>query len=207
VNDKDRKHWQAVYASNDAQAVSWYRAHLDVSLRMLENAGLDTHSRVVDIGGGASTLVDDLLDRGVGGICVLDLSDAALAIARQRLGARAATVDWRVGDVTRAQWPDACFDFWHDRAVMHFLSADADLRAYLSAATSALRIGGHIVVGGFARDGPQICSGLPVARREPEALAALFGEAFQLVDQAHELHSTPLGRPQHFAYATLRRLR
>lgn len=197
-------HWESVYRDKDSQAVSWFRPHLDVSLRLLERAGLSTQSRVIDIGGGASTLVDDLLDRGIARIAVLDLSAEALRVAQQRLGDRAAQVDWRVADITRAELPPAGFDIWHDRAVLHFLTDPSAAQAYARSAAAALRPGGHAVIGGFASDGPEKCSGLTVARRDPADIAALLGADFELIDEARESHATPWGAPQSFAYALLR---
>ena len=198
-------HWENVYRDKDSQAVSWFRPHLDVSLRLLERAGLNVQSRVIDIGGGASTLVDDLLDRGVARIAVLDLSAEALRAAQQRLGDRAAQIDWRVADITNAEVPPAGFDIWHDRAVLHFLTASSAAQAYARSAAAALRPGGHAVIGGFASDGPEKCSGLTVARRDPADIAALLGADLELIDEARETHATPWGAPQSFAYALLRR--
>ena len=198
-------HWETVYRTKNADTVSWYRPRLDVSLQLLDGAGMSPEARVIDIGGGASTLVDDLLAHGVTKITVLDLSDQALQRARSRLGTRAAIIDWRVADVTTAEFPSAAYDLWHDRAVLHFLTTDAETSAYCHQACTAVRAGGHLVIGGFASDGPEQCSGLRVARREPADIAALFKTHFDLVDQAHEIHQTPWGTPQHFAYAVLRR--
>ena len=200
-----QQRWDDAYLGKDSQTVSWFRPHLDISLRLLEQAGLGEQSRVIDIGGGASTLVDDLLERGVARITVLDLSAQALRVAQQRLGDRAKRVEWRVADITKTPLPRAAFDLWHDRAVLHFLVEKSTAEAYVRQASAALRLGGCAVVGGFAGDGPARCSGLPVARRDPANIAALFGADFELVDQAREVHRTPSGTPQSFAYALLRR--
>jgi SAM-dependent methyltransferase len=197
--------WNTAYREKGAATVSWYRPHLDVSLRLLDKAGLTPQTRVIDAGAGASTLVDDLLDRGVRAITLLDLSSEALGIARARLGARAASIRFIVGDVTTAELATAAFDIWHDRAVLHFLLGADDVSAYVRQATRALADGGHAIIGGFAADGPLRCSGRDVARREPEDIAALFGERFELIDAAHESHVTPAGATQRFAYALLRK--
>jgi 2-polyprenyl-3-methyl-5-hydroxy-6-metoxy-1,4-benzoquinol methylase len=202
---ESQQHWEAVYRDKDAQATSWFRPHLDFSLRLLERAGLDAQTRVIDVGGGASTLVDDLLARGVTRITVLDLSEASLRVAQQRLGADAARIEWRVADITQVELPHAGFDIWHDRAVLHFLTDRAAAQAYVRQATAALHPGAHAVIGGFAKDGPEQCSGLPVARRDPADIAALFGADFELIDEARETHVTPSGTSQSFAYALLRR--
>lgn len=199
------EHWQGVYAGKASDAVSWYRPHLELSLQLLQAGGLSPASRVVDVGGGASTLVDDLLDHGVAAITVLDLSEAALAVSRERLGDRAAAVDWRVGDLLAAPLPAAGYDLWHDRAVLHFLADPADAARYAAQAARALAPGGHAVIGGFAPDGPERCSGLPVARRSAGDVAALLGDDFTLVEERREVHDTPWGAPQSFAWALLRR--
>ncbi|WP_374604721.1 class I SAM-dependent methyltransferase [Arenimonas sp.] len=199
------EHWRDVYRTKPADGVSWYRPHLDMSLRLLEGAGLGPQSRVIDVGGGASTLVDDLLARGVGEVTVLDLADEALAIARERLGPRGPAVHWLAADVTRAGLPEAGYDLWHDRAVLHFLVDPEAAAAYVAQVRRALVPGGHVVIGGFAPGGPERCSGLPVARRSPADVAALFGPDFSLVGEAGEDHQTPTGSIQAFSWAVLRK--
>ena len=163
-------------------------------------------SRVIDVGGGASTLVDDLLGRGVANISVLDLSAASLAVAQARLGAaRASTVAWLVGDITRIPLSAGGYTHWHDRAVLHFLTTTDDVRAYAAQATRAIVAGGYAIIGGFAPDGPERCSGLPVARRSAQEIADVLGAGFTLVDTRHECHRTPGGADQSFVYAVLRR--
>lgn len=198
-------HWEDVYQRKPADTVSWYRPHLETSLALLEQAGLGPDVRLIDVGGGASTLVDDLLDRGVAAITVLDLSRQALDLARARLGDRGAGVRWLAADLLTADLPAAGFDLWHDRAVLHFLTAPEAAAAYAAQAARALRPGGHAVIGGFAPDGPERCSGLPVARRSAGDIAALMGPAFRLVGQHREVHTTPGGHTQAFAWAVLRR--
>jgi len=203
--DSKREHWQDVYQRKPADGVSWFAPRLETSLALLERAGLGPASRVIDVGGGASTLVDDLLARGVGAITVLDLSDAALAVSRRRLGESAARVNWLAGDVRSAALDEGAFDLWHDRAVLHFLD-DAAAAGYVRQARRALAPGGRLVIGGFAPDGPERCSGLDVTRRSPGALAALFGEGFELLESRRENHRTPGGQDQAFAWAVLARL-
>ncbi|MBN8214369.1 MAG: class I SAM-dependent methyltransferase [Xanthomonadales bacterium] len=199
-------HWEAVYQNKSSTAVSWYRDHLDMSLRLLAESGLDATSRAIDVGGGASTLVDDLLDLGIDAITVLDLSAASLLVARARLGARAEQVTWLTGDATQVVLPEAAFTHWHDRAVMHFLTDPIDIIAYAAQAARTVAPGGHAVIGGFAPDEPERCSGLPVARRSPEDIAAALGPTFELISTAAERHNTPGGTEQSFAYALLRRM-
>ncbi len=203
-NDR-ASHWQNVYRSRSPESVSWYQPRLIVSLELLTAAGLSAASRVIDVGGGASTLVDDLLDLGVRAVTVLDVSEEALALARSRLGERAQAVSWCVGDVLGLSLPQAGFDFWHDRAVLHFLTDPADAAGYAQAAAAALTVGGHALIAGFAPDGPKRCSDLPVARRSAEDIAAIFAPAFALVRQRAERHRTPAGSEQSFAYTLLRR--
>jgi SAM-dependent methyltransferase len=200
----DQHHWEDVYASKAADAVSWYAAHLQTSLRHLDGIALAPGARVIDVGGGASTLVDDLLARGLAPT-VLDLSGAALTVARARLREASARVEWIVGDIARVALPAARYDVWHDRAVLHFLTDPADARAYAAQLAHAVRPGGHAIIGGFASDGPERCSGLAVARRDPDDIAALAGPAFTLVDASRDVHVTPWGSEQRFAWALLRR--
>jgi SAM-dependent methyltransferase len=201
-----RSHWQNVYRTRKADSVSWYRPHLELSLELLWWAGLSVSSRLIDVGGGASTLIDDLLDRGLRHLSVLDLSEEALATAQQRLGERAKAVEWYAGDVLEIALPPGAFDFWHDRAALQFLTRPADAARYAQAAAQAVAIGGYAVIGGFAPDGPRRCSGLPVARRSPADIGALLAPAFVLVQTRAERHRTPAGVDQPFAYALLRRV-
>jgi SAM-dependent methyltransferase len=205
MTNQSRPHWESVYATKAPDRVSWYRPHLDVSLELLTKAGLSSHSRLIDIGGGASTLVDDLLARGTREITVVDLSEASLDIARHRLGERAAEVTWVAEDITAMVVPDESFDIWHDRAALHFLVAPEASQAYVRVAARAIARGGYALIGCFAADGPEQCSGLPVFRRDPEDIAALFGNDFSLIESRHELHYTPSGAPQSFGYALLRK--
>lgn len=206
MSEERATHWEAVYRTRSEREVSWYRPHLEVSLALLQRAGLAPGTRVIDVGGGASTLVDDLLALGVRDVTVLDLSGTALATARARLGARGDSVQWLAGDLLELDLPPAGFDLWHDRAVLHFLTAPDALRRYAEQAARAVRVGGHAVIGGFAPDGPERCSGLPVARRSAADIAALLAPAFRLAEQRRELHATPGGTTQAFAYALLERV-
>ncbi|HYM87349.1 MAG TPA: class I SAM-dependent methyltransferase [Pseudoxanthomonas sp.] len=197
-------HWQSVYRTKPADSVSWFRPRLDVSLKLLRQAGLNASSRLLDVGGGASTLVDDLLDAGLRDITVLDLSSQALETARQRIGPKAEGVQWLVGDLLLAEFPKGRFDLWHDRAVLHFLDNDA-ARLYAQRAAHAIAVGGHAVIGCFALDGPERCSGLPVTRRSARNIAELMAPAFRLVAEESEQHLTPGKTAQAFVYALLQR--
>ena len=157
-----KQHWEQVYATKSSDSVSWFQEHADQSLRLIHNTGLGKEAAIIDVGGGASTLVDDLSSEGFSDLTVLDLSGAALTVARQRLGKRADAVHWTEGDITRAEFPVHRFDIWHDRAVFHFLTTPADRQAYVERVMRSVRPGGHVIVATFAEDGPEKCSGLPV---------------------------------------------
>lgn len=200
-----QQHWQSVYTTRDAAHTSWFRPHLDESLRLIDTFALPKDAPVIDVGGGRATLVDDLLAREFGDVSVLDLSAAALAEARQRLGARGDAVRWLVADATLAALPPAHYGLWHDRAVFHFL-IDADDRArYVANAARSVRAHGHAIVGCFSPDGPEHCSGLPVRRYDASALAEAFAPAFEIVRHSRELHATPAGTVHPFTYVVLQR--
>ncbi|HVY23151.1 MAG TPA: class I SAM-dependent methyltransferase [Steroidobacteraceae bacterium] len=206
MTDHKAAHWQTVYQTRASTSVSWFRPHLDVSLELLKHAGLNIQSRIIDVGAGASTLVDDLLSFGVQHIAVMDISAASLDIAKQRLGEHANRVEWIVDDVVQHVFAPSSVDIWHDRAVLHFLTARRDATSYVAQVLRAVVEGGYVIIGCFASDGPEMCSSLPVQRREPEEVAALFGSSFELIEQRHEMHTTPAGNPQSFAYTVLRKL-
>ena len=193
-----------MYASKGSERVSWFRPHLDRSLAFLDGARLDPAAGVIDVGGGASTFVDDLLERGYRNVTVLDLSETALDSARRRLGARASGVQWICADVTEAPLPERAFDFWHDRAVFHFLLDGAARARYVESVRRSLKPGGHVVVATFGPHGPEKCSGLDVLRFSAEALHAEFGPDFSRLADATELHTTPWGKEQEFVYCYCR---
>ncbi|MEJ8850216.1 class I SAM-dependent methyltransferase [Variovorax rhizosphaerae] len=196
----DQSHWDRVYTTRSSQEVSWFQPHAQQSLDLIRRVSGDRPSHVIDVGGGASTLVDDLLQLDRFDVSVLDISSAALDVARQRLGASASRVHWLVGDITRATLPAKAFDIWHDRAVFHFLIDPAQREAYVSQVRRAVRPGGHVIVAAFGPDGPPQCSGLPVMRYAPGALHAEFGGAFELLEHMTEFHHTPGGAIQQFVY-------
>lgn len=200
-----KMHWENVYSTKPADTVSWYQPHAEQSLAMIRNTGVPRSGAIIDVGGGASTLVDDLVAEGYQNLTVLDLSAAALKVAKRRLRSRAELVDWREGDITTAELPDRHFDIWHDRAVFHFLTAEQDRRAYVANVMRAVKPLGHIIIATFAADGPTKCSGLPVMRYSAEQLHAEFGASFTLVEQEHESHHTPAGTIQKFVYCYCRR--
>jgi rhodanese-related sulfurtransferase len=195
-------HWDAAYATRGTDGVSWFEATPATSLELIRRAGAGPDAPIVDVGGGASRLVDGALAAGFRDVTVLDLSTLALAAARERLGDAAARVSWVAGDV-RTWVPPRRYAVWHDRAALHFLTAEADRRRYAATLASALRPGGHAVVGAFAPDGPPRCSGLAVSRWTPEGIAGELGLA--LVEGRRTEHRTPSGAVQPFSWALLRR--
>jgi SAM-dependent methyltransferase len=200
-----RAHWERVYRDKDPERVSWYRATLDLSLRILRGLELPRDARIVDVGGGAATLVDDLLDEGFTRVVVLDHAAPALEAAKARLGERAADVTWIVDDAITHPFEPGGVDLWHDRAVFHFQTDDATRDAYVDQVTRSVRPGGHVVVATFALHGPEKCSGLPVRRHDADGLAATFAEGFEEVARLTEDHVTPWGSVQPFVYVALRR--
>ncbi len=198
-------HWDAVYTRKGADEVSWFQPHLGTSLDLIRGLGLASSARLIDIGGGASTLVDDLLEDGFADVTVLDLSARALEASQRRLGERARSVTWLVEDITTADLGEAQYELWHDRAVFHFLTDPQARRAYVSTALRALAPGGHIIVATFGTHGPEQCSGLDVVRYDADGLHAEFGPAFEKVRSSTESHTTPWGSEQEFVYCYCRR--
>lgn len=204
VNKPRQDHWQDIYTKKREDEVSWFRPRPALSVELIEAAGVDSRAAIIDIGGGASRLVDNLLDRGYRDLSVLDISQAALSVAQQRLGVRAREVKWIVSDDT--QWkPDRKYDVWHDRASFHFLTSTEDQERYIGALKAGTNPGATVIIATFALDGPEKCSGLPVQRYSAATLAARLGPTFRLVDEKQEHHRTPGGAVQEFAYAVLRK--
>jgi 2-polyprenyl-3-methyl-5-hydroxy-6-metoxy-1,4-benzoquinol methylase len=200
-----QQHWDAVYSRNDSRSVSWFQPEAAMSLQLIKRSNLPGGSHVIDVGAGASVLADSLLDLGVARLTVLDLAEAALQSSRQRLGERAALVDWQVGDILQHPLPGAYYDLWHDRAVFHFMTETAQRDAYRRQLRHALKPGGLLIIGTFASDGPEQCSGLPVCRYDCAALAAEFSDQFTLLAVESELHQTPAGRTQSFSWLCLQK--
>lgn len=197
-------HWENVYRTKEPDQVSWFQAEARLSRQLIESLSPDRSSSIIDVGAGASTLVDGLLDAGYGALTVLDLSAAALERARARLGPRGDRVVWQAADVLDVAQPTPPFDVWHDRAVFHFLTVDADRQRYVEQVRRAVRPGGLVIVATFAEDGPVRCSGLEVARYSPAQLHAEFGASFALIESHRELHISPSGATQAFTYCACR---
>lgn len=205
MNDMSRQdHWETVYTSKAEDQVSWFQQTPAISLELIQLAGATRSSGLIDIGGGASRLADCLISRGYEDVTVLDLSAAALARAQSRIGEEARRVRWIAADVTTWE-PSREYDVWHDRAAFHFLTSQADQTAYVARLRRALRPGGHAIIGTFAPDGPERCSGLLVSRHDSSSLAATLGSGFVLVDTRRHEHSTPWGATQKFQFSTFRR--
>jgi ubiquinone/menaquinone biosynthesis C-methylase UbiE len=200
-----REHWERVYGARAEDEASWFQAHPAVSLQLVDRARVGSEARIVDVGGGASRLVDALLDAGFRHVAVLDIAEGALATARRRLGARAAAVTWIAADVTSWE-PGAPFDLWHDRAVFHFMTRQEEREAYRATLRKAVRPGGQAIIATFSTSGPDRCSGLPVMRYEPDTLAAELGTGFLLLDSVRDEHVTPAGKVQSFLFTRFARL-
>ena len=199
-----QSHWQNVYLNKGEQQVSWTQADPQPSLGLIEKFAGARDVAIVDIGGGASRLVDALVAHGFAAVTVLDLSEAALQSAKGRLGEKGASVNWSAADATAWQPPHA-YDIWHDRAAFHFLVDAKDRAAYIDRLHAGVKPGGHAIIATFAPDGPEKCSGLPVQRYDPESLSKTVGSAFDLVEHQAHRHVTPWGATQSFQFSVLRR--
>ena len=200
-----KAHWENVYTTKGENEVSWFQESPAPSLELMDLAQLTPKSAIVDIGGGASRLVDSLIARGFQNVTVLDLSESALGAAKARLGDQADNVQWVVADVTTWE-PPQTYDLWHDRAAFHFLTDDAARSAYVDRLRRALKPTGRVIIGTFARNGPERCSGLPVTRHDAVSLAATLGPEFELIDTRPHQHVTPWGATQQFQFSTFRRV-
>ncbi|WP_455274505.1 class I SAM-dependent methyltransferase [Rhizobium herbae] len=201
MNDSTKTHWENVYSRRTETSVSWFQEMPKPSLDLLELVGAGQDWKIVDIGGGASRLVDCFVMAGYIHVTVLDLCDAALACAQRRLGERSEYVRWVVSDVR--DWGDAGgYDVWHDRAAFHFLTKPSDQESYARRLRRSLRDGGFAIVGTFALDGPEKCSGLPVTRHDSESIGRVLGPDFKLVDHRRHDHLTPSGAMQKFQFST-----
>lgn len=197
---ENKDHWQNVYESKSSTSVSWFQERANLSLELIQQCDIDKNTPIIDVGGGASTLVDDLLKSGFQALTVLDLAASALTVAQTRLAQHAHQVAWLVADITQADLPSNYYGLWHDRAVFHFLTTLDQRRAYIQQVERSLQAGGYLLMATFALDGPLQCSGLPIIRYSPETLQAELGENFVLHKQLTEAHLTPSGNIQHFVY-------
>jgi SAM-dependent methyltransferase len=196
--------WESIYGKKAADSLSWYRPHLETSPELIEQAAPEVSASIIDIGGGESTLVDDLLARGYNNICVLDISQTAVDVNKRRLGSASEHVRWLVADITKAKLESSAYDVWHDRAVFHFLTGSEERLAYVRQVAKAVKPGGHVIVSTFGLDGPTRCSGLDVVRYDAESLHREFGVRFRLLGHSEELHRTPFDTIQQFLYCLCR---
>ena len=199
-----RSHWEKIYTTKAPNQVSWYRPHLETSLALIERAAGDPSVSIIDVGGGESTLVDDLLARGFQNITVLDVSESAIEATKKRLGQVANAIHWIAADITQVELEPRTYDVWHDRAVFHFLTDPKQRAAYVRQVMLSVRPGGHVIVSTFGPKGPTKCSGLDVVRYDADSLHDEFGSRFRLVDSSKELHETPFGTTQQFLYCYCR---
>ncbi len=201
-----QSHWDKVYATKRPEMLSWYQPHLGTSLALIERLASSPAAPIIDVGGGASTLVDDLLLRGYENVTVLDISQEALAIARRRLDADAGRVHWIAADILDAKLEPNAYEIWHDRAVFHFLTQPEDRAAYVRQAARAIQSGGHLVISTFGPAGPPTCSGLDVKRYDEKTLQDELGQQFQLVEGCRQLHHTPECITQEYLHCCFRRI-
>jgi SAM-dependent methyltransferase len=198
-------HWENVYATKRENEVSWFQESPAPSLALIAEVGAAPASGIIDIGGGASRLVDHLIEQGFRDVTVLDVSAAALETAKARLRERASDAHWLVADVTTWE-PSRTYDVWHDRAAFHFLTDERDRDGYVSRLRQGLKIGGHAIIGTFALDGPEKCSGLPVERYDAARLARTLGSGFKLLRSQRTDHATPWGSHQLFQFSVFQRV-
>ena len=193
-------HWESIHGTKAPNQVSWFRPHLQTSLALIERAAADRSASIIDVGAGASTLVDDLMQEGYRNITVLDISQAAIEVTKNHLGEASKSVRWLRADVTQGSLPAHAYDVWHDRAVFHFLTKPDERLAYVRNVALAVKPGGHVIVSTFGTEGPEKCSGLDVVRYDAGSLHQEFGPRFRLVESSKELHRTPFGTTQQFLY-------
>lgn len=196
---KRKQHWENVYADKSPLEVSWYQKQPEISLHLIQNASADNNAAIIDVGGGASTLVDHLQANGYKNIAVLDISEAALKHAQQRLGSTSNDIEWIICDITEYR-PSHPVDIWHDRAVFHFLTDEIDRKKYIKALKASLAPGGHLIIAAFAIGGPTRCSGLDIVQYDADKMQAELGADFQLIEQHSETHTTPANASQAFTY-------
>src|SRR3989338_3767391 len=194
------KHWETVYKTKIPTEVSWYQLHLKKSLELILHTGVGKEAHIIDIGGGASTLADDLLAQGFKHVTVLDITAEALGVSKSRLGKSANQITWIEADVTQAVLPPHAFDVWHDRAVFHFLTDAGDRRKYVDQVRHSLKPGGHLIVATFSLNGPLRCSGLNVIQYSLQTMQTEFGNDFTLIENFTEEHMTPFNTKQEFVY-------
>lgn len=201
----DKAHWENIYRTKNSAQVSWFQEHAELSTRLIQRTGVGKTSPIIDVGGGASTLVDDLLAAGYENITVLDISGVALKCAQNRLGVLRSKVTWMEADITQVELTPNAYEVWHDRAVFHFLTRAEARFCYVQAVKRSVKTGGHVIVASFGFAGPERCSGLDIVRYSPDTMHEEFGNDFELVDSTSETHHTPFGTDQQFIYCYCRK--
>ena len=199
------EHWEEIYSTRSSKQIGWYAPHLVTSIKWISELDITTEDPIIDVGGGVSTLVDDLLVTGHKKLTVLDLSEKAISLTKKRLGGLSSSVTWLQGDVTQFELPLRYFKLWHDRAVFHFLIDPEQQQRYKDALLKTLKVDGYFIIGTFDLEAPPQCSGLPVQRYTSEILCNRFGKEFQLKRHQHEIHRTPSGMEQAYVYCLFQR--
>ena len=200
-----RSHWENVYETKKADQVSWFKPHLSKSLGLILEAGIKKNDPVIDVGGGASTLADDLLREGFTDITVLDISSQSLEVTKKRLGKESSKIHWLVDDITTANLPKGRYALWHDRAVFHFLTKSEDRKKYVTIMNQSLKPQGTAIIATFSLKGPERCSGLDIVRYSAETLQAELGKNYHRMKSLEESHDTPFGTKQEFIYCVFKR--
>jgi SAM-dependent methyltransferase len=200
-----QEHWEHIYAAKGPDQVSWYCPHLNASLELIERTSVSRNAAIIDVGGGESTLVDDLLARGYENISVLDISQTAIDASKKRFGRKAERVHWLAANITTVELEPSKFDLWHDRAVFHFLNAPGDRAAYVRQVAHAVKLGGHVIIGTFGPEGPTRCSGLDVVRYDADSLHGEFGGRFHLLESLKQLVTLRLASLRFFYIQVLKR--
>ena len=200
-----KEHWEKVYQNKRPDEVSWYKPHLDLSLGLILQFAGSKNAKIIDVGGGASTLAGDLLAKGQVNVTVLDLSASSLNTSKKQLGNNVDKVTWIEGDITEVKLPDHVYDLWHDRAVFHFLTSPVDRKKYVQNLDQSLSPEGTVIISTFSLKGPERCSGLNVVRHSPDTLEDELGKNYHLVENVEESHQTPFGTTQEFIYCVFKR--
>lgn len=200
-----KEHWEQVYSSKPTDRLGWFKPHLQTSVSWIQSLELPADAAILDVGVGASSLVDDLLKQNYESVTVLDISSTALSLLRERLGHDAKKVHWLGADITAVDLPPGHFDLWHDRAVFHFLTEDDQIQGYRQNLVNSLKPRGHLIIGTFAPEAPAKCSGLPVQRYDHELLARTLGDELELLRHHKEMHITPGGVEQMYLYCQFRK--
>lgn len=198
-------HWEKVYQTNHPRAVSWFQQEPAISMQLIQNSSVKMTDPIIDVGGGASTLVDCLESRGYANLAVLDISSAAIELSRERLGAASSRITWHTADITTFEPPNT-YCLWHDRAVFHFLTKRSERRKYVEVLERSVPSNGHVIIATFSVGGPEKCSGLKIVQYDAPKLLAALGDDFQLIEEVGEIHLTPQGREQKFSYFRMIRL-